>query len=56
MKFSNSKGSVKVNQILLIVKEHSGNNITLAHIKLMTLMIHELYIFSDHDSSYVSIR
>ena len=48
MKFTDSKDPVRVNQILPILKEHFGNNINLARIKLMAklmaLMIHALCV------------
>ena len=44
MKFTDSKDSVKVNQILPLLKEHFGNNINLARIKLMALVIHALCV------------
>ena len=44
MKFTDSKDSVKVNQILPILKEHFGNSINLARIKLMALMVHALCV------------
>ena len=42
MKTTNSKDSVKVNQILPIMQEHFGQNMNLARIKLMSLLIHAL--------------
>ena len=39
MKTTNSKDSVKVNQILPIMQDHFGQNMNLARIKLMALLL-----------------
>ena len=44
MKTTNSKDSVKVNQILPIMQEHFGQNINPARIKLMALLLHALCV------------
>ena len=44
MKTTNSKGLVKVNQILPIMQEHFGQSMNLAHIKLMALLLHALCV------------
>ena len=44
MKITNSKDSVKVNQILPIMQEHFEKSMNLARIKLMALLIHALCV------------
>ena len=44
MKTTNSKDSVKVNQILPIMQEHFGQSMNLARIKLMALLLHALCV------------
>ena len=44
MKTTNSKDSVKVNQILPIMQDHFGQNMNLARIKLMALLLHALCV------------
>ena len=44
MKTTNSKDLVKVNQILPIMQENFGQNVNLAHIKLMALLLHALCV------------
>ena len=44
MKITESKDSVKVNQILPIMQEHFGKSMNLARIKLMAFMLHALCV------------
>ena len=44
MRFTASKDCDKVNQILPVLKEHFGNNVNLARIKFMSLLLHALVI------------
>lgn len=44
MKTTTSKDLVKVNQILPIMKEHFGQSVNLARIKLMALLLHALCV------------
>ena len=44
MKTTNSKDLVKVNQILPIMQDHFGQNMNLARIKLMALLLHALCV------------
>ena len=43
-KLNNSKDLVKVNKILPIMQEHFGQNMNLARIKLMALLLHALCV------------